>query len=69
MFTSVPRNAVEAASAVLCLGGSLVGIVAYRDLVLKELATLGHVFPVVEFVGGGDVATAGAKGLAAAGNL
>lgn len=44
------------------------GIAAYRDLVLEELARLGHVFPVVEFVGGGDVATAGAKGLAAAGN-
>jgi len=63
----VLRNAVDAASSVLCLGGSLVGIAAYREIVLEELARLGHVFPIVEFVGGGDVAAAGAKGLAAAG--
>jgi len=60
-------NTVEAASSVLCLGGSLVGVAAYRNLMLEELKRLGHVFPAVEFVGGGDVAAAGAKGLAAAG--
>lgn len=54
-----------ASTSVLCLGGSLVGIAPYRNLILEELARLGHVFPVVEFVG--DVAVAGAKVLAAAG--
>ena len=42
------------------------GVASYRDLILEELARLGHVFPVVEFVG--DVATAGAKVLASAGS-
>lgn len=59
---------MHAASSVLCLGGSLVGIAAYRNLVVEELVRLGHIFPVVEFVGDGDVAAAGAKGLAASGN-
>ncbi|KAF8583835.1 hypothetical protein K439DRAFT_1411754 [Ramaria rubella] len=67
--SSIPRNAVKASSSILCLGGSLVGISAYRDLVLEELFRLGHIFPAVDYVGGGDVAAAGAKGLALAGSL
>ena len=47
-----------AASSVLCLGGSLVGVPAYRDLVLGHLKRMGHVFPHVEFVK--DAAEAGA---------
>jgi hypothetical protein len=57
---------VDASSSVLCFGGSLVGIASYRNLVLEELARMGHVFPVYEFVV--DVAVAGAKVLAAAGS-
>jgi len=63
--SSLPRNAVEAASSVLCLGGSLLGVSKYRQIILKELERLGHVFALVEFVSDGDVATAGAKGMAA----
>ncbi|KAF8526036.1 hypothetical protein BU17DRAFT_41342 [Hysterangium stoloniferum] len=58
------RNAVEAASSVLCLGGSLLGISDYRNIILEGLERRGHVFALVEFVGGGDVSTAGAKGMA-----
>ena len=52
-----------AASSVLCLGGSLVGVPAYRALVLEHLRRMGHVFPYVEFVK--DAAEAGAKRLVA----
>lgn len=60
-------NTVEAACSILCLGGSLVGIKAYRDLVLEELRRQGHIFAAIEFVGNGDVAAVGAKGLALSG--
>lgn len=52
-----------AATSVLCFGGSLVGVPAYRALVIKHLARMGHVFPHVEFVE--DAAMAGAQRLAA----
>lgn len=52
-----------AASSVLCLGGSLVGVPAYRAMVLEHLRRMGHVFPHVEFVK--DAAEAGAVRLAA----
>lgn len=52
-----------AASSVLCLGGSLVGVQAYRALVLEHLRRMGHVFPHVEYVK--DAAEAGAMRLAA----
>lgn len=52
-----------AASSVLCLGGSLVGVQAYRALVLEHLRRMGHVFPHVEFVK--DAAEAGVLRLAA----
>lgn len=51
-----------AASSVLCLGGSLVGVPAYRELVLEHLRRMGHVFPHVEFVK--DAAEAGVIRLA-----
>lgn len=52
-----------AASSVLCLGGSLVGVPAYRAMVLEHLRRMGHVFPHVEFVQ--DAAEAGVKRLVA----
>lgn len=54
---SVLLGQVHARSSVLCLGGSLVGIPEYRDLILGHLARMGHVFPHVEYVG--DAAEAG----------
>ncbi|KAH7926986.1 hypothetical protein BV22DRAFT_317568 [Leucogyrophana mollusca] len=59
-----PR-AVDAKDAVLCFGGSLVGVDKYRDLVLDELRKRGHVFRYVEFVE--DAAAVGAAGLASLG--
>ncbi|KAG1901051.1 uncharacterized protein F5891DRAFT_1031406 [Suillus fuscotomentosus] len=59
-----PR-AVEANKAVLCFGGSLVGIEDYRALVREALAKKGHVFRYVEFVD--DAAAVGAVGLASLG--
>lgn len=56
-----PR-AVEAKEAVLCYGGSLVGIEDYRVLIHEALAEKGHVFRYVEFVD--DAAAVGAVGLA-----
>lgn len=47
-----------AATSVLCLGGSLVGVPAYRNMVTKHLERMGHIFPHVEFVP--DAAEAGA---------
>ncbi|KIJ51327.1 hypothetical protein M422DRAFT_158227 [Sphaerobolus stellatus SS14] len=61
-------NAVEAASSILCLGGSLLGISEYRDMILEELKKRGHVFPLFEVVGDGDVATVAAKALASMGS-
>jgi len=56
-----------ASEAILCLGGSLLGVSEYRNLILEELKKQGHVFPAFEVVGNGDVATAAAKALAAMG--
>jgi hypothetical protein len=52
-----------ASNSVLCLGGSLVGVPAYRALILKHLERMGHVFPYVEYVP--DAARAGALRLVA----
>jgi N-acetylglucosamine kinase-like BadF-type ATPase len=60
---SRPR-AVRASEAVLCFGGSLVGVQAYREFVLEALKEKGHVFKHVEFVA--DPAATGAAGLAVA---
>ncbi|KAJ7502926.1 hypothetical protein B0H11DRAFT_1798541 [Mycena galericulata] len=57
-------NRVQAESAMISFGGSLVGVEAYRKMVLDALAAKGHVFRYVEFVD--DAAATGAKGLAAA---
>ncbi|KAK7057528.1 BcrAD-BadFG domain-containing protein [Favolaschia claudopus] len=56
-------NLVKAQDAVVSFGGSLVGVEAYRKMILDALAELGHVFRYVEFVG--DAAATGAKGLVA----
>ncbi|KAH7883185.1 hypothetical protein F5I97DRAFT_198123 [Phlebopus sp. FC_14] len=56
---------VVAKDAVLCFGGSLVGIQSYRALVSDELKKRGHVFRYVEFVD--DAAAVGAAGLASSG--
>ncbi|KAF5380548.1 hypothetical protein D9615_004709 [Tricholomella constricta] len=55
---------VKAQDSVISFGGSLVGIEAYRKLILDDLAQRGHVFRYVEFVD--DAAAVGATGLAAA---
>ena len=54
---------VKAGEGVISFGGSLVGIEAYRNLILEELSKMGHVFRRVAFVD--DAAAAGATGLAA----
>jgi len=51
--------------AILCFGGSLVGIEDYKELVLDELKKRGCVFRYVEFVE--DAAAIGAVGLAKSG--
>ncbi|KAF4598119.1 N-acetyl-D-glucosamine kinase [Pleurotus pulmonarius] len=58
-----PR-AVKASESIVSFGGSLVGVAAYRDMILDSLANKGHVFHAVEFVD--DAAAVGAVGLAAA---
>jgi N-acetylglucosamine kinase-like BadF-type ATPase len=55
---------VRADQSVVCFGGSLVGIPAYRQMILDALASQGHVFRHVTFVD--DAAATGAKGLALA---
>ena len=54
-------NAVRADEAVLSLGGSLVGVEDYRELVLDNLKKRGQVFKHVEFVD--DAAAVGALAL------
>jgi len=56
-------NRVKAEEALISFGGSLVGVEAYRDMILEALAAKGHVFRYVEFVD--DAAATGAIGLAA----
>ncbi|KAJ7209707.1 hypothetical protein GGX14DRAFT_566199 [Mycena pura] len=56
-------NLVKAQDAVISFGGSLVGIDAYRKMILDALADKGHVFRYVEFVD--DAAATGAIGLVA----
>ncbi|KAH8109007.1 hypothetical protein DFH11DRAFT_1691290 [Phellopilus nigrolimitatus] len=55
--------AIPAASSLLILGGSLVGVPAYRALVLAALGNRGHVFAGVVHVA--DAAEAGARALVA----
>ncbi|KAF8178585.1 hypothetical protein K438DRAFT_1844029 [Mycena galopus ATCC 62051] len=56
-------NLVKAQDAVISFGGSLVGVEAYRKMILDALAEKGHVFRYVTFVD--DAAATGAKGLVA----
>ncbi|KAF8839402.1 hypothetical protein BDN67DRAFT_970072 [Paxillus ammoniavirescens] len=62
---SLKPRGVQAEDAVLCFGGSLVGIEVYRDIVLDELKNRGHVFRYTEFVD--DAAAVGAVGVASMG--
>lgn len=59
--TRKPKG-VLASQALLCFGGSLVGVESYRTLVLDELEQRGHVFRYVEFVD--DAAAVGATCIA-----
>ncbi|KAN0081231.1 hypothetical protein V8E55_008855 [Tylopilus felleus] len=61
--TALKPKGVRPENAILCFGGSLVGVEAYRALVLDELEKRGCVFRYVEFVE--DAAAVGAVGLAA----
>ncbi|KJA28968.1 hypothetical protein HYPSUDRAFT_61810 [Hypholoma sublateritium FD-334 SS-4] len=58
------RTPIDASQTVLCFGGSLAGVDAYRALIVADLARRGHVFLDVVFVG--DPAATGASGLASA---
>ncbi|KAI0349964.1 hypothetical protein OH77DRAFT_1525268 [Trametes cingulata] len=60
-----PERTVKASDTILCFGGSLVGVEAYRKMVLDELERRGHVMKRVTFID--DAAVAGAKALAAVG--
>ncbi|PWN35829.1 uncharacterized protein FA14DRAFT_179197 [Meira miltonrushii] len=55
------RAYLNVKNSVLCLGGSLVGVKNYRELLVEQLASLGIVFARVEFVG--DPAKRGAIAL------
>lgn len=57
-------RSVKASESVISFGGSLVGIEAYRNLILNDLKQRGHVFRYVDFID--NVAAVGATGLAAA---
>jgi N-acetylglucosamine kinase-like BadF-type ATPase len=56
---SVSRLPAEAGERAVCFGGSLVGVEAYRNMVLDEIGRRGHVFRYVEVVQ--DPAEWGAK--------
>ncbi|KAF8345983.1 hypothetical protein F5887DRAFT_964368 [Amanita rubescens] len=56
-----PR-AIKASDSIVSFGGSLVGVMGYRRMVLDELERRGHVFKRVEYVD--DAAGAGAVALA-----
>jgi N-acetylglucosamine kinase-like BadF-type ATPase len=57
-----PAKAVLARDSMICFGGSLVGVDAYRTLILDILKENGHVFRYVKLVD--DPAGIGAAGLA-----
>ncbi|KAF9565576.1 hypothetical protein CPC08DRAFT_704558 [Agrocybe pediades] len=54
-------RSVVADQSVLSFGGSLVGVEAYRQLVVEDIAKRGHIFRRVVFIS--DAAEAGAVGL------
>jgi len=59
----LPRT-VKAQNSILCFGGSLIGVEAYRQMILDDLAQRGHIFRLIEFIN--DPAAVGAFGLAEA---
>lgn len=59
---TVEGRRVSAASSILCLGGSLFKVEGYRNLLVEELAVLGHRFEEITYVE--DAAREGALGLA-----
>ena len=60
---SSPRS-VKASESVISFGGSLVGVEAYRNLILDDLRQHGHVFRYIDFID--NAAAVGAIGLATA---
>ena len=54
---------IKASESVISLGGSLVGIEGYRNLILEDLRQHGHIFRYIDFIS--NAAAAGATGLAA----
>lgn len=60
---AAPRT-IGASESILCFGGSLAGVGAYRALILDGLARRGHVFRRVQVVD--DAAVVGARALAVA---
>ena len=59
-----PARTVKASETILCFGGSLVGIEAYRNMILEELERRGHKMKRWTYVD--DVSGVGAKALALA---
>lgn len=59
--TAEGERRIKAAESILCMGGSLSAVDAYRKLIIDELARRGHVFRRVEVVG--DAAAVGARAL------
>ena len=58
-----PERTVKASQTILCFGGSLVGVDAYRKMIFAELERRGHVFKRWTYVE--DAAKTGAEALAA----
>ncbi|KAI0719735.1 hypothetical protein C8T65DRAFT_33722 [Cerioporus squamosus] len=65
--TAYPARKVKASETILCFGGSLVGVAAYRQMILDELERRGHAVKRWTYVE--DAAGTGAKSLAAVGKL
>lgn len=61
--TEYPARKIKASETILCFGGSLVGVEAYRKMIFAELEKRGHVMKRWTFVE--DAAGTGAKALAA----
>ncbi|TFY64199.1 hypothetical protein EVJ58_g2782 [Rhodofomes roseus] len=59
--SSEGERRIRAAESILCMGGSLSGVDAYRKLIVDELERRGHVFRRVQVVD--DAAAVGAKAL------
>ncbi|RPD53436.1 hypothetical protein L226DRAFT_617392 [Lentinus tigrinus ALCF2SS1-7] len=62
--TEYPARKIKGSETILCFGGSLVGVAAYRQMILDELERRGH--PIKRWTYVEDAAGTGAKSLAAA---